>query len=120
MQITINNEMFKLLSYECSPVLVELGDRTETMDGTTHIENRKIKRRISATTADLLREDAYRLMQVLNNGYLNVTYQDTMLNAEDTRIFILENNPQFVMKHWRSGREYYNGVSLELIEKRAE
>lgn len=120
MQITINGETFKLLSYECSLNLIEIGDRTETMDGTTHIENRKIKRHISATTADLLREDAYRLMQALNNAYLTVTYQDTMLNTEDTRIFILNNNPQFAMKHWKNGREYYSGIALELIEKRAE
>lgn len=120
MQITIDEEVFKLVSYGCTPVIVEVGDRTETLDGTIHIENRKIKRQINATTADLLREDTFRLMKALKKAYLTITYEDVISNTLETRTFILNNNPQFTAKFWKHGREYYSGVSLELLEKGAE
>lgn len=120
MQIAINGEIFKLIEYECSPVFIEVGDKTQTMDGTTHVEKRKIKRVISATTIDLLRKDAYRLLQLLRNTYLTITYQDPITNSKETRVFTLENNPSFKVKFWKGGREYYEGVQLEFIEKGAE
>lgn len=120
MQITINGETFGLLEYDCSPLFVEMGDRVETLDGTTHVEHRKIKRVVSVRTADLTRSDAYRLMQVLKETYQTITYQDTMSNSAETRIFLLNNSPQFKVRFWKNGREYYEGVQLEFIEKGAE
>lgn len=120
MQLIINNETFNLLEYDCSPVFVESGDRVETLDGITHVEHRKIKRKITAKTVDLIPSDAYRLMQVLRGAYQSVTYQDTMLNREETRIFLLNNSPQFTVRFWKNGREYYHGVQLEFLEKGAE
>lgn len=120
MKIKINGEEFKLTAYDCSPVFVELGDKVETIDGTTHIENRKIKRSLSVKTIDLIRTDAYRLMQKLKNPYQTITYQDTISNTEETRIFILENSPSFTVKLWKNSNEYYAGTQLEFIEKGAE
>lgn len=120
MQLIINNETFNLLEYDCSPLFVETGDRVETLDGTTHIEQRKIKRKITAKTVDLIPSDAYRLMQVLRGTYQTVTYQDTMLNKEETKIFLLNNSPQFTVRFWKNDREYYHGIQLEFIEKGAE
>jgi len=65
MQLTINNEVFDLLEYDCSPIFVDVGDKVETLDGVTHAERRKIKRKISVKTVDLIPSDAYRLMGVL-------------------------------------------------------
>ena len=104
MQLIINNETFNLLEYDCSPSFAEVGDRVETLDGTTHVERRKIKRMISVKTVDLIPCDAYRLMQVLRGTYQTVTYQDTMLNREETRIFLLNNSPQFSVRFWKNGR----------------
>lgn len=120
MQITINSETFDLLEYDCSPFFVETGDKVETLDGTTHVERRKIKRIISVKTVDLIRSDAYRLMQVLKGPYQTITYQDTMSNTEETRIFLLNNSPQFTVRFWKNGIEYYTGTKLEFIEKGAE
>jgi len=120
MQLTINNEIFNLLEYDCSPSFVEMGDKVETLDGVTHVEQRKIKRKITAKTVDLIPSDAYRLMQVLRGPYQSVTYQDTMLNRKETRIFLLNNSPQFTVRFWKNGREYYHGPQLEFIEKGAE
>lgn len=120
MQLTINNEIFNLLEYDCSPSFVEMGDKVETLDGTTHVEQRKFKRKITAKTVDLTPYDAYRLMQVLRGPYQSVTYRDTMLNTEETRIFLLNNSPQFTVRFWKNGREYYHGPQLEFIEKGAE
>lgn len=120
MQLTINNEVFDLLKYDCSPFFVETGDRVETLDGNTHAERRKIKRKINVTTVDLIPTDAYRLMEVLRETYQTVTYQDTILNIVETRIFLLNNNPQFTVRFWKNGREYYHGIQLEFIEKGAE
>ena len=120
MKITINNEIFNLLEYDCSPFFVEAGDKVETLDGTTHVERRKIKRMISVKTVDLIPSDAYRLMQVLKGSYQSVTYQDTMLKREETRIFLLNNSPQFTVRFWKNNREYYHGIQLEFIEKGAE
>lgn len=120
MQLIINNEVFDLLEYDCSPLFVEIGDRVETLDGTTHVEHRKIKRKITAKTVDLIPSDAYRLMQALRGSYQTVTYQDTMLNAQETRIFLLNNSPQFSVRFWKNGREYYHGTQLEFLEKGAE
>lgn len=120
MQLTINNEVFDLLNYDCSPFFVETGDRVETLDGNTHAERRKIKRKITVKTVDLIPSDAYRLMEVLRETYQTVTYQDTMLNRKETRIFLLNNSPQFTVRFWKNGREYYHGIQLEFIEKGAE
>lgn len=120
MKIIINNKTFNLLEYDCSPFFVEAGDKVETLDGTTHMERRKIKRMITVKTVDLIPSDAYRLTQVLKEPYQSVTYQDTMLNREETRIFLLNNSPQFTVRFWKNGREYYHGIQLEFIEKGAE
>lgn len=120
MKIIINNKTFNLLEYDCSPFFVEAGDKVETLDGTTHMERRKIKRMITVKTVDLIPSDAYRLTQVLKEPYQTITYQDTMLNRVETRIFLLNNSPQFTVRFWKNGREYYNGVQLEFIEKGAE
>lgn len=120
MQITINNEIFKLVEYDCSPIFVEVGDKVETLDGSTHVERRKIKRAVSVKTIDLIRSDAYRLMQLLKEPYQTVTYEDSISNTEEKRIFLLNNSPQFKAKFWKNGREYYAGTQLEFIEKGAE
>ena len=120
MQIIINNETFNLLEYDCSPFFVDAGDRVETLDGTTHVERRKIKREVKAKTVDLIPADAYRLMQVLKEPYQTIAYQDTLSNTEETRIFLLNNSPQFKVRFWKNNREYYHGIQLEFIEKGAE
>lgn len=120
MQLTINNEIFNLLKYDCSPFFVESGDKVETLDGVTHVERRKIKRRISASTVDLIPDDASALMQILREPYQTITYYDTMLKRAETRIFLLDNSPQFTVRFWKNGREYYHGPQLEFIEKGAE
>ena len=120
MQITINNETFKLVEYECALSLVEIGDSVQTLDGVNHIEGRKLKRNISAKTSDLVKEDAYRLMNELRNTYLTVGYEDPLTKNIDIRVFILQNSPTFKAKLWRNGREYYEGIELDLLEKGAE
>ncbi len=120
MKITINNEIFNLLEYDCSPFFVDGGDRVETTDGTTHVDRRKIKRNVSVKTVDLIPSDAYKLAQILKDPYQTVTYQDTMTNTEETRIFLLNNSPQFTVRFWKNGREYYHGIQLEFLEKGAE
>lgn len=120
MQITINNEVFKLVEYECALSLVEIGDSVQTLDGVNHIESRKLKRNISAKTSDLVKEDAYRLVNELRNTYLSVEYEDPLTKSVMTKIFILQNNPTFKAKLWRNGREYYEGIELDLLEKGAE
>lgn len=120
MQITINNETFNLLEYDCSPFFVNVGDRVETLDGTTHVERRKIKRSVTVKTVDLIRSDAYRLMQVLKEPYLMVTYEDSISNTRETRIFLVDNSPQLTVRFWKNGIEYYKGTQLEFIEKGAE
>lgn len=118
--ITIENEVFNANQYECSPVLVETGDSTQTIDGVNHVEGRKIKRSIRATFIDMKRADLYRLLQVCLKTYLTVTYFDTISNMEETRIFILQNNPSSPMKIWKNHLQYYEGTVLELLEKGAE
>lgn len=120
MQIIINDETFNLLEYDCSPFFVDAGARVETLDGTTHVERRKIKRKITVKTVDLIPSDAYRLMQVLKEPYQSVTYMDSMSNREETRIFLLNNSPQLTVRFWKNNREYYHGIQLEFIEKGAE
>lgn len=118
--ITIENEAFNANQYECSPTLVNVGDSVQTLDGVNHIENRKIKRSIKATFIDMKRADLYRLLQVCLKPYLTVTYFDTLSNQEETRIFILQNNPSSKIKIWKSHLQYYEGTVLELLEKGAE
>jgi len=120
MKIKINDEEFKLTAYDCSPVFIEFGDKVETIDGATHIESRKIKRSLSVKTIDLIQTDAYRLMKELQKPYQTITYQDTMSNTEETRIFILENSPPFTVKLWKNANKFYAGTQLEFIEKGAE
>jgi len=43
-----------------------------------------------------------------------------MSNIVETRIFLLNNSPQFTVRFWKNGREYYHGAKLEFIEKGAE
>lgn len=120
MQIAINGEIFDLLEYDCSPLFVEVGDKVETLNGTTHVERRKIKRVVNVKTVDLIPANAYKLLQLLKEPYQTITYQDTMLNREETRIFLLNNSPQFTVRFWKDDREYYHGTQLEFIEKGAE
>lgn len=120
MQIIINDETFDLLEYDCSPLFVDIGDRVETLDGTTHVERRKIKRSVSVKTVDLTRPNAYKLMQVLKETYQTVTYEDSISNKKETRIFILNNNPQLTVRFWKDGIEYYSSTQLDFIEKGAE
>lgn len=120
MQIAINGEIFDLLEYNCSPLFVEVGDKVETLDGNTHVERRKIKRAVTIKTIDLIPSDAYRLMQTLKEPYQTVTYEDSISNREETRIFLLNNSPQLAVRFWKNGREYYTGTQLEFIEKGAE
>lgn len=120
MRIVINNEEIKLIKYQCTPTLIEVGDSVMTLDGVNHVEGRKIKRNIDATTIDLIRVDAYRLLNVLKNTYVTVLYQDPLTDKEETRIFILQNNPELSMKMWKNGKEFYEGIKIELLEKGAE
>lgn len=120
MDITLNGEKFKLVKYSCSPKIVETGEGTTTLDGVTHVEGRKIKRSIAATTCDLLPHDAMRLLEVLRNTYVMVTYQDTLLGKEDTRVFVVDAIPDIEVKMWRNGKQYYAGAKLTLVEKGAE
>lgn len=118
--ITINNEIFNTDEYDCSPVFVDGGDKVRTLDGVDHIEGRKIKRHITATFSDMKRADMYRLIRACLGAYITVKYFDSITNQEETRIFILQNNPSAPMKIWKSHLQYYNGTTVELLERGAE
>lgn len=118
--ITINNEEFKPNNYECSPLLVETGDRTRTLDGIDHVEGIKIKRSIKVTFIDIKKNELYRLLQACLKSPLTVTYFDSISNQVETRIFLLQNNPSAVMKIWKNHLQYYEGTTVELLEKGAE
>lgn len=120
MDITLNNEKFKLVTYACSPKILETGDETTTLDGVTHVDGRKIKRNIDLTTCDLTPSEAARLFSVLKNPYVTATYQDTLLAREETRIFVIQNISAIEMKMWSNGKKYFSGAKISLLEKGAE
>lgn len=122
MQISINGTVVKLKEYDCSPLFVTVGDSVQTIDGVDHIEAKKLKRYISATTIDLYADKASELMQILKTQNLTVTYDDSITNQEETRIFKLINSPPFKKKLWKNtyATKYYAGTQLELQEKGAE
>jgi len=99
-----------------------VGDEVQTIDGVDHIERKKLKRYIVATTTDLYRDKAFSLMQILKTQNFTVTYDDPISNTEETRVFKLQNNPTFKKKLWKStdGTQYYEALPLELQEKGAE
>ena len=117
--ITINDQVFKADEYECSPLLIDTGNRVRTLDGVDHVENRKVKRQVKAAFTDMKRTDLHRLISACSGAYLTVTYFDTIHNQEETRIFILQNNPSIPMKIWKSHMQYYTGIMIELLEKGA-
>lgn len=122
MQITINNMIIKLTEYECSLLFVEVGNKTQTIDGVDHYEKKKLKRYITCKTKSLYRNDAFSLMQILKTQTLTVKYDDPDTNTEETRMFGLQNNPVFKKALWKStdSTQFYEGVQLELQEKGAE
>lgn len=117
--ITINNETFTANKYECSPVLVEIGDRTRTLDGTDHVEGIKLKRNIKATFIDVKRDNLYRLVQSCLQMPITATYFDSINNQTETRKFLLQNNPSIQMKIWKKGLQFYDAVQIDLLEKEA-
>lgn len=120
MQITIENETFNLMSYDCSLLFVETGDRTQTLNGVDHIERGKVKRHIKAFTSDLYPEQASILYGLLKNRIVTVTYIDTPTNTEQTRIFIMQEDLLASKKMWKNINKFYSGMSLDLLEKGAE
>lgn len=120
MELTINGKKFKLVKYSCAPQLVETGETTTTLDGVTHIEGRKIKRYIDATTCDLIPPEAARLLEVLRNPYVTVIYQDPLTGQEESRVFVVDRLPSLEIKMWSNGRKYYAGAQIGLMEKGAE
>ena len=122
MQISINGTVIKLTEYDCSPLFVTVGDTVQTIDGVDHVEAKKLKRHISATTTDLYADKASELMQILKTQNLTLKYDDSITNQEETRIFKLVNSPSLKKKLWKStySTKYYAGTQLELQEKGAE
>jgi hypothetical protein len=118
-EIIINGETFKAKAYDCHLVTVEIGDKTQTLDGADHVEGRKLKRYITAGFTDISRTEASRLLQaVYSNRYLTVTYNDTYTNSVKTGTFILQNDPSMPVKIWRN-LKYFEGTVIELKEKGA-
>lgn len=118
-EITINGEVFKAKTYDCHLISVDMGDKVQTQDGVNHVQGRKLKRYISFGFSDLSRSETHRLIQALySNRYLDVTYFDTYTNVHRTGIFILQNDPSAPVKIWRK-IQYFNGISVELMEKGA-
>ena len=118
--ITINGEIFTANEYNCYLASVAIGDKTQTRDGTDHVESIKKKRCISAKLSDVKRADGTRLIKALySSAYLTVTYFDTYDDKEETRVFILQNDPTAPMKIWKSNLQYYDSISIELKEKGA-
>lgn len=118
-EIIINGETFKADNYDCSPTLVSTGDRTQTLDGADHVENQMMKWCIKASFADRSRDETARLLRsVLSSRYITVTFQSP-LNEIKTSDFILQNNPSIPVKIWKTGLQYYENISIELLEKGA-
>jgi hypothetical protein len=118
--ITISGEVFKAKEYNCCLSSVSIGDKTQTRDGTDHIETRRLKRSISMKLSDVKRADGKRLLHALySTEYLQVTYFDPYDDIEETRTFILQNDPAMQMKIWKKNLQYYDGIAVELKEKGA-
>lgn len=118
-EIIISNQSFKANTYDCRLLSVETGDKVQTLDGTDHVQGRKLKRYISAGFTDLPKTEAYRLLQaVYLDRYLTVTYYDTYTNTTKTGAFILQNDPSVPVKFWRS-KQIFEGTKVELKEREA-
>lgn len=119
-EIKINNETFHPNDFTCTIRLVRTGDEVQTQDGVDHVEARKKKRAISATWQDISREEMSRLLNaLLSTTYPTVTYIDPLTNIQQTRTFILQNDPSVPVKVWKN-LQYYDATSIELLEKGAE
>jgi len=119
-EITINSEIFKANTYDCSPTLVNIGDKVQTLDGVDHIENQMIKLSIKAGFTDISRAETARLLQALySSKYPVVTFINPITNTAETRTFILQNNPSIPVKIWKTYMQYYESTSVELLEKGA-
>lgn len=118
-EITIGTEVFNVDSFNCYPVLVEVGDRVQTLDGADHVGGIKIKRYLSASFDDISKADMARLQAVCLVMPQTITYPDSKSGTIETRTFMLQYGIPAPMKFWRNNRQYYNRTTIEFKEKGA-
>lgn len=119
MNITLNGNIFKIVSYSCGVSIIPLGDTTQTLDGTDHISNVVTKRVLTFKTADLTPSQATILCGMVKLPIIAV-YTDTPTNTDKSGIFLLTSISEFVQKMWNDTTKMYEGVEITLTEKGAQ
>jgi len=119
-EIKINDVEYKTSAITPSIRFVGIADEVQTLDGVTHVDQRKKKRHIVAVFEDISKELAGDLLNnVLSQTYHEIGYIDPESKVEEVREFILVSSPVAQVKIWKNSLEYYKEISLEFIEKGA-
>jgi len=119
-EIIINGQIFKANTYDCHPTKAGTSNQLQTIDGADHVSNVKIKEKIMAGFVDISDIETARLLQaVYSSPYLTVTFLNSRKNVTETKVFRLTNDPSIPVKIWKSYLKYYEGTSIELLEKGA-
>lgn len=120
-EIEINNKIYKPYQISVSIKFFRTSELITTLDGEDHEDAPRKKRQISITFRDLKKDFAKDLIEnVLSVTSQQIKYIDPETGEEETRIFRLINEPNLLVKVWKKNLKYYETLSLEFLEKRAE
>lgn len=88
----------------------------ETMDGTTHRGRVASKVRLDVTCVPLKSEDSATVLQAIQPEYVSVRYTDPQLGVV-TKTMYCESKPATFMSLQDDGTEYWDGITLALVER---